>query len=501
MCQYRCINQNNGEFARYVFNPDALDTETKGNIINKAKDRNSGAKNPANVESTYKKFKDLMDNICDTLKKFKDALDFAHDVFDAFGNEGMANAAGDASTVVGSTLSGAEQMGQMAQGIASNLGPYGQAAGAAIGLAMGIAQASDKAHQRKIEELQREVSNIDNTLTVIRNLREKQLGYDKGQRRQQLINMYKNSTDLADKAMYKFYMRGGTTGTGYEQELKALEAQREKYKEMYKEEKAKKKESSEALEEYRTKIAELDQTIMEFSETLANELWGIDLKGWADQIADALMTAFENGTSAAAAFRDAVQDIFRTVIKNMMKLKIIEPVIEEYQEKLSGENGAFNTDDVEGSMGRTVEVLTEMVDALQKKISAAQAFYNAANDVYEQKLGFGMDASDSSSSGTSNSISSTATEETMGYVAGYLATMSQDMAARRIMFDAFVNQSWPSYIELVTGANGSLTSIDRNTGKIVMMMEEGNGALFDRVDRMSRRLDNITTGIDKVYTR
>ena len=79
--------------------------------------------------------------------------------------------------------------------------------------------------------------------------------------------------------------------------------------------------------------------------------------------------------------------------------------------------------------------------------------------------------------------------------------MAQDMAARRIMFDGFVNTSWPNYIEMVTTANGSLSSIDRNTGRIVTMMEEGNGALFERVDRMSRRLDNITTGIDRVYTR
>jgi phosphosulfolactate phosphohydrolase-like enzyme len=85
------------------------------------------------------------------------------------------------------------------------------------------------------------------------------------------------------------------------QELEMLKAQREDYLKMYDAENDKKKSSEEALDEYRSKIAELDEQIVFFAEDLANELYGIDFKSWADQIGDSLMTAFENGTGVAWA--------------------------------------------------------------------------------------------------------------------------------------------------------------------------------------------------------
>ncbi len=471
----------------------------------KAQQISSNVNNNPDVppDEAIKKFKELIENILESLKQFKEGVDFFHDMFDSFGEEGIANALSDASTVVGSSIDGAESIGGMVSAIAPSLGPYGQAAGAALGLAMGMAKAGDAMRERKIEELKREVSKIDNTLNIIRGLREKQLGYDKGQTRKLLASMYAGSNKRSDKAMYDYYSRGGLSGSGYSQELEAMRKQREAYLKMYDEENAKKKKSKDSLEEYKSKVAEMDQQILEYTENLASELWGIDLKGWAEQFGDALMTAFENGTSAATAFKDTVKDVMRTVVKNMMITGIIEPAFDTLSENLfgkDGEGGIFDINNVEGTIGLVLDELSRFFNEdLPNRLDAAQEFYNGANDVLKQH-GYSLDEADSSKNLT-NSVSQTASEETMGYVAGYLATMAQDMAARRIQFDSFVNESWPNYIEMVTTANISIMAIDRNVLLIMQMMRDGEGAMYNRVDNISRRMDNITNGIDKVYTR
>ena len=126
-------------------------------------------------------------------------------------------------------------------------------------------------------------------------------------------------------------------GNGYSQEYNALIETRKKYMEMYDEENDKKKKSSEALEEYKTKIAELDEQIMYFTQDLANELWGIDIQGWADQISDSLWTAFENGEDAFEAFHNTAKDIISDVAKRMMNLSLIEPAFKRLQNALFGE--------------------------------------------------------------------------------------------------------------------------------------------------------------------
>lgn len=449
---------------------------------------------------------DAMEKIVDALEKIQAGLTFATDFFDSLGMEGMANTTKDASTILGGALGGASAL--------SSLGPYGMAAGAALGLVSGIAKAGDERRERQIQKLREDVQKIDNTLNLIKNLREKTLGYDTGQRRRELSAMYANRThtinwlgkdyevgaSASEQAMRDYYLRGGTNGNGYVQELTALKKQRQDYLDMYDKENGKKKKSQESLEEYRTKVAELDIQIMEFTQDLANELWSIDIQGWASQIGDALMTAFENGTNAASAFRDSVQDIMKSVVKSMMIKGIIEPMFEDLQERLFGSNGVFDIEDPEGSMGRTLAVLNDFFkNKANGMINAAQEFYNGANDVMKQTLGYGMDAKDSSKN-LSNSITSTTSEETMGIVAGYLARLGQDVSVNRLILTGFVNESWPNYIELVTNANGSLSSIDRHTEQIMVMMQDGQGALFDRVERISRRLDNFANGNDRVHT-
>lgn len=387
-----------------------------------------------------------------------------------------------------------------------------EAFGAITSLITGFSQAHDNRLQRKIDHIKEDTAKMSNTLESIRSLRERQLGYDNGNMRTRMASMY-GITDYGDfitnrfmngnsaaAAMFDYYTRY-RGGSGYEQELKLLEEQRQKLIEMYNLEERKKKKNKEELEEYQTQIADLDEQIMFFTEDLANQLWGIDLKGWADQLGDALMTAFENGSSAAAAFKDTVQDIMRGVVKNMLTVGIIEPALENLRVKLFGNNGnggLFDPNNPKGSMGAVLNGLSNWFETEGPQLmDAANEFYNGADNMMRQILGYGMRENEKSTN-TVNSISSAASEETMGIVAGYLSRLSQDVSVQRIMQEMFVNGSWPSYIEQVTSVNNSISSIDRSTTAMMEMMRDGTGALYERVENMSRRLDNFANGIDRI---
>jgi len=463
---------------------------------------------------------DEMKNVIDIIKGFSEAIELVTSVLQDFGvEEGLFT---DFMGMVGGGLGGMEKgmkFGDMLGGLSESLGnagPWGAALGAALGIAGQIAQIHDKRLQRRIDEIKQDTEKMSNTLETIRSLRERTLGYDNGNMRSILAAQYQQQYNLKDygnpylndyfnsnraaSAMYDYYSRYGG-GSGYSQELKLLQEQREKIMEMYDLEDKKKKTNKEELENYRQQISELDEQIRYFTEDLANELWGIDLKGWADQIGDALMTAFENGTSAASAFRDSVQEIMRDVVKNMLSVGIIQPYMEKLRKKLFGENGQgglFDPENAQGTIGATLGGLAEFFkEDGPKMVNAAQEFYNGADDLMKQILGYSMKTSDSSTN-TVNSITSTASEETMGVVAGYLSRLSQDVSVQRIMQEMFVNGSWPDYIEQVTTANDSLSAIDRSTTAMMEMMRDGNGALYERVENMSRRLDNFANGIDKI---
>ena len=478
----------------------------------KVKEKYGVVKEKSTKMDNMEKFDKVTKKTVDSLGKFKTGLDFLSTVIDSFG--GNSDATSDASDIMGGMLGGASAL--------SSLGPYGMAAGAALGLISGLSQLHDKSLQRKIDAIKEDTEKMSNTLQNIQALRERTLGYDNGSLRASLAAMYKEkynvysmsspywgninfslSGNSAGAAMYEYYSRY-SGGSGYQQELKLLQEQREKTMEMYNLENDKKKSSSEELENYANQIAELDQQIAFFVEDLANQLWGIDLKGWASQLGDALMTAFENGESAAGAFKDTVQEIMRGVVKNMLTVGIIEPALENLRKKLFGENGnggIFNPDDVQGSMGATLNALGNWFsNEGVGLIDAANEFFNGADDMMRQTLGYGMRSSDSSSN-TTNSITSTASEETMGIVAGYLARISQDVSVQRIIQEMFVNGNLPDFVEQVTTVNTSLTAIDRNTTAMMEMMRDGNGALYERVENMSRRLDNFANGIDKITVR
>ena len=473
---------------------------------NKAREKRAqndikGAEKEEKTAESMMKAQRAAEQLAKTFNDLSSGADLVANMFDALGMEGAATAFGDAAGVLGGIGQGAQSL--------SALGPWGMAAGGILGGITSIAQLNDKNHERRIQELKREVTKIDNTLNTIKSLRERELGYDRGTLRSQLVSLYKAqernislfgskmSITPAQSGMVEYYGRY-SGGNGYSQEYNALVETRKKYMEMYDEENAKKKKSQEALEEYKVKIAELDEEIMYFVQDLAKDLWSIDIQGWASQISDALWTAFENGEDAVKAFGDTAKDIVSSVAKNMMTLSIIEPMFKRLQNALFGEydmktnmykGGAIKYDSngnimMQESEQDVLKVLGQYFGSggeMEKSVEAAEMFYNWVEKIT------GMDlSSDENKAGASSSIKNI-TESTADLLASYLNAVRLDMSVMR----AIQGEYFPLFLQAILASNTSLTNIENNTAAIV----RSNDIIANKIkaiDDRFRGLENKT---------
>lgn len=414
------------------------------------------------------------------------------DMFDALGKEGAAatwSDISDAIKAVGSPLSPVSNIAKSAMngdvaGIVSN------AISAPIEMftapITAFAKLHDKKRERQLNELKKEVQKVDNTLNLIKNLRGNTLGYDTGELRRLLAAQYQNTTTEGGQAMYEYYSRGGLEGSGYKQELEAMKEQRRMYEEMYETEKDKKKSSSEALEEYKVKMAELDITIQNFASNIANELYGLDLEGWATQIGDALMTAFENGEDAAKAFKNTVEDIMRQVLRKMLSLGVIQPMMERLQKKLFGENGkggVFDASNPEGTIDDTMKAIAEFFGEGGEGRQAIDATKTFAEGWERVMKNYGLDLKDyGSNSSASNSIK-TITEQTADLLASYVNATRASTAK----IEYLQAQYFPMFYAAVTGNSSNLRNIENHTSAIM----RSNDIIADKITS----LDSNITGL------
>ena len=355
--------------------------------------------------------------------------------------------------------------------------------GSFTGWITGFAKGHDKKRQDHIEAIERNIAALEANTAVIRNMRNRTLGYDTGNLRQSFAQKYRNDS-AADDAMRVFYQSNGN-GSGYAQELANLEKMRQNYIDMYNEEEDKKKSSEETLLQYEQKIAELDEQIMYFAEDLAKELWDIDLKGWADQIGDALWTAFENGEDALKAFKNTAKEIIADVAKRMMTLNLIGPAMAKLQESLFGKigpdgkrtgGGAYNMDTHQFDEKRTLEILGNFFGEdgeFAKVIKSAESFYNMT----ERVTGVNFSSDENGSSSSIKSI----TEQTADLLASYVNAIRADVSVNRAM----IAQYFPMYYQALTSGNASLRGIENHTAAIMQSNEaiaKSNQEILDMID-------------------
>ena len=231
-------------------------------------------------------------------------------------------------------------------------------------------------------------------------------------------------------------------------------------------------------------------------------MWSIDIKGWADQLSDALASAFENGENVAKAYKETVTNILQQIMSKMMQMAIIEPMFQKLQDKLFGNaekniQGVFDADNPQESMSAVIDEVADFFGKGgegEKTMTAAKEFLNA----FQQGVSnAGLSVLNDTASTLSNGIQGTS-EETSDLLAAYVNALRQDVAINRILITQFVVELWPQYIEEFGKAVTSLGNIDNNVRAIMEMMQYGRGAMYDEIQSLRQRFDNVVNGAEKV---
>ena len=407
-------------------------------------------------------------------------------MFEAFGNDSLSDGFSFAGEMLGSVSS-------IASGLASG-NPFAVIGGIASGITS-IAGLHDKKLDRAIERSQQRAQVLKNTYDEIERSLERFLGDGRSMkltdaendreelrqinaeidniRRKGRINIfdqkklqgYEKDAEKLQKRV-SAYDEGGAYG--YQRQL--LE---EQYAELEKQRQAeldKKKTDPSKVADYEAQMSELRDQITYFAQDLASELYGIDLKDWASQLGDALYEAWQKGEDGAEAFKNKAGEIIGDVMNEILKMRILEPAMEDISDYLfgtdeereanGGKGGVFGTDmelsddDVKGladkfiDMSNTSEQYTEAMDKVNE---------------YLKKLGYDIKDAGESSGGLSASIGKI-TEDQADLLASYINGIRADVSLNKELFKQLVNDTLPGMSRIAQAQLRHLETIARNTG-------------------------------------
>lgn len=414
------------------------------------------------VEDSQERMKAALTKLGDYAQIASDAIKGLSDVFDSLGNEDMA----DVSNNVAGVIDSFANIGQaFAKG--GPIGAIGAAAGEALGWISKVFQQHDARLQKIIEnsetaykrlqtiydQISRDIEfgleyagGAGNT-TYIPGLQEdldrlkevKGLMSDIEKRRTEgksgMFDMLKTLEYTKEIDKLEKRKQAASEGGAYGYQRQLMQEQLQELETQRQAELDKKKTDDSVVADLDAQIAEMKDSIAQFSEEVASDIFGIDFHEWAATIGDALFDAFAQGTDAAEAFDDAVNGIMAGVVKNMAKMYILEPYFKRLREYLFGEDGkggAFGTDfkldetEMAGMMG----IIGEIKD---KAIPAYKEFFDSMNEAMGGALTAGQEASD-----LSKGIQAV-TEDTAQLLASYLNAIRQDVSIMRELTSQILN--------------------------------------------------------------
>lgn len=226
---------------------------------------------------------------------------------------------------------------------------------------------------------------------------------------------------------------------GYERDMK--KTQLEELKRQQADMEAMKKKDPEAIKDIKAQISELTDEIANLEIEAASTLYGIDIKGYAETIGDALWDAFMKGEDAAEAFDKAVADIMSNVVKNILKVNILERAFQRTKDWLASEDGPMS----DGIL--TTEEAKELGQMLYEDGKKGMKNWNTAMSAMPEELVEMWKAEyTNQKSGLSAGIQSV-TEDTADLLASYLNAIRADVAMQtgsywtRLLDDALPQMS------------------------------------------------------------
>lgn len=428
-------------------------------------------------------------------------------MFDALGNEGMADTMGNVQDAMSS-------ISNIGQGFAKGgiVGGIAAAAGEAVNWIGKIAQAHDKKLDKAIEKSKLRAQQLQYIYEQIDGILERFLGSgtelklvdaeNDRTRLNQLNNQIEairnkgkiNIFDLMSLQKYKqeaeklqkrvsAYNEGGAYGYQralMQEQLSELEKQRQA-------EIDKKKTDDSKVADYENQIAEMKQQIKDFAEETAESLYGINLKDWASQLGDALYEAWQKGEDGAEAFKNKVADIMGDVMNSILKISILEPAMQQLQKMLFGEDGMSGYFGKDFSLDeKELESIADYLMGVSEKTDDYYSMLDKLNNYMEKKYGISMkEEEEDSGSGLSKGIQNV-TENTANLLASYINAIRADVSVKREYVRRLVEELFPAYNVIAQAQLQQLTMIQINTAKNVEFVEEIRDILHRNINGVNK---------------
>lgn len=428
-------------------------------------------------------------------------------MFDALGNEGMADTMGNVQDAMSS-------ISNIGQGFAKGgiVGGIAAAAGEAVNWIGKIAQAHDKKLDKAIEKSKLRAQQLQYIYEQIDGILERFLGSgtelklvdaeNDRTRLNQLNNQIGairnkgkiNIFDLMSLQKYKqeaeklqkrvsAYDEGGAyryQRALMQEQLSELEKQRQA-------EIDKKKTDDSKVADYENQIAEMKQQIKDFAEETAESLYGINLKDWASQLGDALYEAWQKGEDGAEAFKNKVADIMGDVMNSILKISILEPAMQQLQKMLFGEDGMSGYFGKDFSLDeKELESIADYLMGVSEKTDDYYSMLDKLNNYMEKKYGISMkEEEEDSGSGLSKGMQNV-TENTANLLASYINAIRADVSVKREYVRRLVEELFPAYNVIAQAQLQQLTMIQINTAKNVEFVEEIRDILHRNINGVNK---------------
>lgn len=263
-------------------------------------------------------------------------------------------------------------------------------------------------------------------------------------------------------------------------EQASLMAQKDEMQRQLNAEQGKKKKDKDKIADYKQEIKEMETTIKQLATDFLKDIYGVDMKAWASQLTDAVVSAWEKGEDAIGAYKKKAREMVKDLTKNILSQKIMEKALEGPLEALTTtieQKGRLKTEDV-----------VNVADEIYKQTD--DAVYNITA-ILESLKDRGLDLSATGDGSVTNGIKNI-TEETADILASYVNAIRLDVSVNRAQvkdIGELLKMRLPEIGQIQKAQLGQLT-------QIVMLAEARN----EKLDRMMDWMNAVSTsGRKKLY--
>lgn len=455
------------------------------------------------LKKRFENIGSALGEIANIANGINDAFNQVKDMADALGIDTESDGWQDAQAAMSSLTSITGGISKTFKAVKS--GDVGGAVSGVASIITGPITAFAKAHdakkERQIKLAERELKALENMQTTIKNAIEDSLGGIYNYRMDakttakmnKIVSSYENgeksnimriagiNPSAYSKETYEAAQKSLADPTdAYQAELTGLMAQRDQLQRQRANEDAKKKTDKDKLADYDQQIEEMERSIKNAAKNFLKELYGVDMKSWASQLTDAVVSAWEKGEDAIDAYKKKAKEMVKDLTKNIIAQKIMEQALQKPLD--------FLTQQIE-KKGRLDEYdVTQLASDLY---SAGENSVANITAVLEELKRRGWDFSESGSSSTTNTIKGV-TEETADLLAAYLNAIRLDVSVNRENIKAIATN-----VSLLPAMSEIQKSQLAAMNQLVTLAQVRN----DRIDEIVTWTRKVSNGSSKIYVK